>query len=75
MESDWLRELAEHHRFKIIGGLAGFVLALMILRFGLLWTLFILLLTGVGYWIGKRLDEEPESIGSLIDRVIPPGRR
>lgn len=75
MWSDWLRELAEFHRFKILGGLVGLVFALLIVRFGILWTLFILLCAGVGYWIGKRLDEDPESIGSLVDRVIPPGRR
>lgn len=75
MRTDWLQELVENHRFKILGGLIGLVFALLILRFGILWTLFILLCAGVGYWVGKRLDEDPESLGTLLDRVIPPSRR
>jgi uncharacterized membrane protein len=72
---EWLRELAESHRHKIIGGLGGLVFALLVIRFGFLWTLFILLCSGTGYWIGKRLDEEPERLFQFLDRIWPPGRR
>ncbi len=66
-------ELAEHHRFKVIGGLAGLVIALLVIRFGVLWTLFITLCVGAGYWVGKRLDDEPEGIGEIIDRLLRSG--
>lgn len=75
MDQEWLRELATHHRNKIIGGLAGLVGALLVIRFGFFWTLFILLCSGLGYWVGKRLDEEPESLVQILDRILPPGRR
>jgi uncharacterized membrane protein len=75
MDWEWLRDMAQNHRYKIIGGLAGLVLALLVLRFGFFWTLFILVCSGLGYWIGKRLDEEPESLVQILDRILPSGRR
>lgn len=66
-------ELAERHRFKIIGCLTGLVFALLVIRYGLLWTLFISSCVGVGYLVGKRLDDEPEGIGEIIERILPPG--
>lgn len=75
MDLEWLRELAHHHKHKVLGGLGGFVMALLVIRFGFIWTVFILLCTGIGYWVGKRLDEEPESLMQILDRIIPPGHR
>lgn len=75
MDWEWLREVALLHRHKVIGGLGGLVLALLVIRFGFWWTLFILVCSGTGYWIGKRLDEEPESLVQIFDRLFPPGGR
>lgn len=75
MDLEWLRDLAINHRYKVIGGLGGLVLALMVVRFGFLWTLFIALVSGTGYWVGKRLDEEPESLVRIFERLMPPGGR
>ncbi len=75
MNQEWLRELAANHRYKVLGGLGGLVFALLVIRYGLLWTLFILVCSGTGYWLGKRLDEEPESLMQMLDRLTPPGGR
>ncbi|HYF80096.1 MAG TPA: DUF2273 domain-containing protein [Symbiobacteriaceae bacterium] len=75
MEWEWLRDLAQNHRNKVIGGLGGLIFALLVMRFGLMWTVFILLCCGAGYWVGKRLDDEPESLVQLLDRIFPPGGR
>lgn len=75
MDWEWLRDLTQNHRHKVLGLLAGLVLALLVYRFGFFWTLFILICSGLGYWIGKRLDEEPESLMQMLDRILPPGRR
>ena len=72
MDLEWLREVVPQHRFKIVGGLAGLIFALLVVRFGFWWALFILLCTGIGYWVGKRLDEEPDGIMQLLERLIPP---
>ena len=75
MDWEWLRELAQNHRNKVIGGLGGLIFALLVIRFGFLWTVFILICCGIGYWVGKRLDDEPESLMQIFDRVFPPGGR
>ncbi len=61
------------HRGAIKGAAAGFVLAVLILVLGFLKVLFIAILTGVGYYIGKRMHEDKNYIKNLLDRVLPPG--
>lgn len=73
MWADLLVELAQRHRFKITGALVGFIFALLVIRYGLLWALFILLCTGVGYYVGKRLDEGDGDVAEVLNRFIPPG--
>lgn len=68
-------EILLSHRGKMIGALLGLLLALMIMRFGLLWTAFIVLCTFVGYHIGKRFDENKEGIIEIVERYLPPGDR
>jgi len=75
VDKEWLRELVDQNRYRILGALGGLVFALLVIRFGLFWALFILLCVGIGYWVGKRLDEEPESLFRMLDRWLPPGRR
>ncbi len=41
---------------------------------GFWWTLFISATVGVGYFIGKRLDDNQENFWEFLDRVLPPGR-
>ncbi|MCG0238834.1 MAG: DUF2273 domain-containing protein [Firmicutes bacterium] len=72
MWRQWLEQL-EGHRYRILGGLGGLVFALLVIRFGLLWALFIALCTGLGYWLGKHLDENPERFAELLERLLPPG--
>ena len=75
MDKEWLRELMEEHRYRILGALVGLVFALLIIRFGILWALFILFCVGIGYWVGKQLDEDPERLIHIFDRLLPPGGR
>ncbi len=60
------------------GKVAGVVLGLWagfgIMELGVLWTLFISLCVGLGYFIGKRLDENQENLWEFLDRILPPGR-
>lgn len=75
MWNDFLRELAENHRGKVLGALVGLVFALLILRFGFLQALFIGLLVLIGFMIGKRLDDTKEDIWDMLDKLLPPGRK
>lgn len=67
---DWesLGQTLVRNRHKILGSLVGLIFALMVLRFGLAWALFILVCTGIGYWVGKLLDDGPEAILRLLER-------
>lgn len=55
------------------GALIGFILALLLVLFGLWKTLFILLATVLGYLIGVRFFSGQGSFRDLLDKVFPPG--
>lgn len=46
------------HRGKLIGTLAGLLFGLIVVRWGVIAGLVLAATTGVGYWIGRRADEE-----------------
>ena len=56
------------------GALVGFVIALLLVIFGLIKTIFVLILTVIGYYIGVRFFSDENSIKELFDRIFPPGR-
>ncbi len=62
------------NRSGLIGALAGFGIALSLVLFGLLKTLFLLVLTVVGFYIGRRFFANRKEIRDLLDRLLPPGR-
>lgn len=61
------------YKWEINGALIGFSLAVFIIIVGIFKTLFIALLSGIGYYIGKRLSDDKDYIKNLLDRVLPPG--
>lgn len=73
MDLERISEFYVSHRGAINGALVGFLIAIAILLFGLLKVLFIALLTGIGFYIGKRLQVDKDYIKNLLDRVLPPG--
>jgi uncharacterized membrane protein len=62
------------NRSGVIGALAGFGFALSLILFGLLKTLFLLLLSAAGFYIGRRFFANRKEIRDLLDRLLPPGR-
>lgn len=79
MWEEWLKNLATNHRFKTIGALSGLLFAILVMRYGVFWTLFIFLCVGLGYWIGKRLDEGiehmPSDLTDWVERFLAKGNR
>jgi uncharacterized membrane protein len=57
----------------VIGGSIGLALALLLVIFGFLKTLFILLLTALGIFLGIRYFSNKEAIRNLLDKILPPG--
>lgn len=48
--------LWEKHRGSFVGALCGALLGVSVLLFGVFATLFVLFCSGVGVWLGRRVD-------------------
>ncbi len=73
MDLEKLTEIYTAHRGGIIGAVTGLLVAVAILLLGFFKVLFIAILAGIGYYIGKRIHEDKDYIKNLLDRVLPPG--
>ncbi len=71
---DSLRELWYSHRGKIVGGILGFVVAIVIIAFGFFKALFITLCTIIGCYIGRFMDSK-EDLRNVLDRILSPSNR
>lgn len=66
-----LREFWGQHRGKLIGSAVGLAFSLCVYWIGLLWTLFLLLGTGLGYLLGRRIDEpREEDLLDVLERLL-----
>ncbi|HHT02409.1 MAG TPA: DUF2273 domain-containing protein [Firmicutes bacterium] len=65
-----LLEFINSHRGRLMGGLLGLILALLVLHYGFLAALFIAACVAGGYLIGRRLDEEDEGFWELLERNL-----
>lgn len=54
---------------RLLGVGVGLLLALFILQYGLLRTVFILMVIAIGYFIGLRIDEAG-GVGDFFERLI-----
>ncbi len=54
----FLTIICEEHRGKAIGVAIGLVAAILFLSFGFWRALFIIFCIAIGYFIGKRIDED-----------------
>jgi uncharacterized membrane protein len=56
-----------------IGAVLGFALALSLVVFGLIKTLFLIGMTLLGYFLGVRYFSNKEAFRNLLDKILPPG--
>jgi uncharacterized membrane protein len=69
---NWIsQEIAMNHRGKLYGAIAGFVIGLFLIHFGILKTLILIFFTVGGYVAGGRLDTANEDIFDTLDRILP----
>lgn len=66
----WARELWARHRGKLVGATLGAGFGLLWRWVGLFWALVIAVLAGLGYWLGRRYDEDPEAFLAWLERVL-----
>jgi uncharacterized membrane protein len=67
-------EMIKDKNAGLIGAGAGFVLALLLVIFGFFKTVFILIVTLAGYFLGVKLFSDKEKLKNFMDKLIPPGR-
>ena len=67
-------EMVMDRNAGLIGPGAGFILALLLVIFGFFKTLFILILTLTGFFLGVKLFSDKEKLKNFMDKLIPPGR-
>ena len=66
---DWIK----NHKGKFFGGILGFLIAILVLNIGFFKTLFIVLCTWIGYYLGSKSDNK-ENFKELIEKIIPCNR-
>ncbi|SHI01667.1 DUF2273 domain-containing protein [Sporanaerobacter acetigenes] len=66
-------QILEENKGKTIGTIIGFVIAILVLTIGFFRTLFIVLCTWFGFYLGKKKDNQ-EDFREILDRILPPGR-
>lgn len=74
MEYHFWLALWEHHSGKIVGTLGGLIIGILIIALGFFKALFVLLCMGLGFFVGKRIDQK-EDLMEVLDRILPPGNR
>jgi len=65
--AELLINLWRNHRGKIIGAICGLIFALLVIRFGFMWALFICLCIAVGLFFGKKVDSKIDIRKSVED--------
>ena len=70
----WLRWFLQH-RGRVVGAALGLAVALAVMAWGILWTIFIGACVTAGYVVGRFADGDQEGLGEWVERLLPPGRR
>ncbi len=63
----YLLTVWREHRGTIIGGTAGFLIAVLILVIGFFYTLFIAFCVGIGLFIGNEVDKGESKVKDLLN--------
>ena len=71
MNTQQIKEIWQEHGGKIFGAGVGFLFGILVLAVGFFQGLFVLLCAGVGFFIGKRIDEKVDIV-ELLEKLLPP---
>lgn len=69
MWSNLLEEILTNHKGKFFGLLIGLVMGFLIISLGIWHTLVVILISALGYYIGKRVDEEG-SFKEFLNKIL-----
>ena len=68
---DFWRDLAGKHLGKLLGGIIFFLVGILYLKYGLLKTLFLLLITALGVFIGGRKLDGNQDLQDFLKDIWP----
>ncbi|HHV26218.1 DUF2273 domain-containing protein [Anaerosalibacter bizertensis] len=66
-------QLLDNNKGRTIGAIIGFIVSILILTIGFFKTLFIVICTGLGYFFGKKSDNQ-EDLKEFLNKILPPGK-
>ncbi len=69
-----LFEKLENTNAGILCAFAFFVVGVLVCIFGIFKTLFIILFTATGFFVGAFLFSDMSRFKKFLDRILPPGR-
>ena len=69
-----LFEKLRNTKAGVVFAVLSFIIGLLLCIFGFFKTLFILLLTLVGFFVGSFLFSDTSKFKKFLDRILPPGR-
>jgi len=65
-----LLNLLDDYKGRVVGLLLGFIIALLIINFGIILSIFIIICVGIGYYLGMRYDNK-QDFKDLINDILP----
>jgi uncharacterized membrane protein len=68
---DFWQDLTGRHLGKLVGGILFFLIGILYLKYGLLRTLFLLLLTALGIFIGGRKLDGNQDLQDFLKGIWP----
>ena len=69
-----LFEKLQNTKAGVIFAVLFFVIGVLLCIFGFFKTLFIILMTAVGFFVGSFLFSDTSRFKKFLDRILPPGR-
>ena len=69
-----LFEKLRNTKAGVIFAVLFFIIGLLLCIFGFFKTLFIIIMTAVGFFVGSFLFSDTSKFKKFLDRILPPGR-
>lgn len=66
-----IKRIIDKNRGKVVGAVIGLLISIFYISFGFLRATFIIISVGIGYFIGKRIDDDKDFI-QTVKKLLGP---